>query len=186
MWIQHRRIKRARRQRAAEASKLQLMAPPLDPQRNSPSSKDITLGSNNNNSGSPPASATVHAAQQGQLSRLAAWWGQVLQRSEGGIAVTWGRVFKVFIVLLSLSLVGVSGWGIAKSIQASDHTISNFWGIVDVGEEKVRGLGTATSSRYRAFGCGWGWGLHSVRARVCYHGHGCLGCPTACTAQLPC
>ncbi|GAB4820322.1 hypothetical protein N2152v2_007368 [Parachlorella kessleri] len=138
MWIQHRRITRARRQRAAEAGKLQLMTPPPGPQTNIlGGSKDPNHGSSGSSS-SPCAVATGHPGKQGLSSKLAAWWGGVLRRSEGGIAVTWGRMFKLFIVLLSLSLVGVSGWGIAKSIQASDYTISNFWGIVDVGEDKLR------------------------------------------------
>ena len=36
---------------------------------------------------------------------------------------TWGRALKLFVLLVALALVGVSGWGIARSIDATDNTI---------------------------------------------------------------
>lgn len=49
-----------------------------------------------------------------------------------------GLACKVALLLAALALAGLSGWGMAQSIQATDSTVSDFWGIVEQVEGKVR------------------------------------------------
>ena len=48
---------------------------------------------------------------------------------------TW--MLQTLIVALTLATVGVSAWGMAASLEATDHQITNFWGLVDMVDQKV-------------------------------------------------
>jgi hypothetical protein len=53
------------------------------------------------------------------------------------------RVTQIFIVLITLSMVGVSSWGIAASLQNTDEQITNFWKLVDDIESKANNTTSA-------------------------------------------
>lgn len=48
---------------------------------------------------------------------------------------TW--IFQTLIVGMTLATIGVSGWGIAASLESTDHQITNFWALVDQVDQKV-------------------------------------------------
>lgn len=45
--------------------------------------------------------------------------------------LTAGRVLKWLVVLLGLATMGVSAWGLAESITATDGLVDDFWRLVD-------------------------------------------------------
>ena len=54
------------------------------------------------------------------------------KRSNKGV-----RVVQLIIIALALATAGVSGWGIAASIENTDSRVSGFWNIIDNIERRV-------------------------------------------------
>ena len=46
-------------------------------------------------------------------------------------------VYKAILLTFALALVGISSWGMVESIALTSNTISEFWKIVNVVNEKV-------------------------------------------------
>lgn len=56
-------------------------------------------------------------------------------RADHKPSYTW--LVQTIIVAMTLATVGVSGWGIAASLESTDHQITNFWALVDQVDKKV-------------------------------------------------
>lgn len=52
-------------------------------------------------------------------------------------ALSWRNLFWALFFALSLAIIGVSAWGLAESIQLTDYTVSDFWGIVGEAQNRV-------------------------------------------------
>lgn len=49
-----------------------------------------------------------------------------------------GFLFTAALLATAAAVAGVSTWGLIESIDATNHTVSNFWGIVDDVSARVR------------------------------------------------
>ena len=54
-------------------------------------------------------------------------------------------ILAFLLLLLGAATVGVSAWGLAESIKATDTTVSDFWVVVD----QIHGIVSGS------LGCGW-------------------------------
>lgn len=50
------------------------------------------------------------------------------------------RFFQLVIFLLMLAMIGVSGWGIAASIQYTESQVTDFWNVVDRVQDSVNNV----------------------------------------------
>ncbi|KAI7842724.1 hypothetical protein COHA_003654 [Chlorella ohadii] len=102
-------IRRARRDRKAQRAEAKQV-------QQAQQAQFMTVGDDGK-----PANAAPEAGSTGWRGRLAQWWQEF----------TAGQALKWCMVLMAAAVVGVSAWGLAESITATNDLISDFWQIVD-------------------------------------------------------
>lgn len=99
--------------------------------------------------------------------------------------LTRGTLFWAFFMALGLAAIGVSAWGMASSLQQTDDTVSDFWGIVRDAQSRVHYTALALQNmRGEAVELQQASSVLSDNQQVVENTLGAIGFPTTVAADV--